>query len=177
MGETEFTSYMFETFSRRAKRLLLEALIKARERGADSIHLDDLVAGLIAEDQNPNSLKLNDQGRRHLERTKARAVLLSPACGKTHDPFFTPEVAADLLAKLKEILPRSNPRTDGMQTSPEFERALDVAEQLRNEFHQGEVQPLHVLAAALREPCEATKMLQAAGITEEKVLQTSRAWG
>jgi RNA-directed DNA polymerase len=40
-----------ETFSRRAKRLLLEALLKAQERGADSIHLDDLVAGLIAEGQ------------------------------------------------------------------------------------------------------------------------------
>lgn len=64
-------------------------------------------------------------------------------------------MAAELLAKLKKILPRSNPRTDGMLTSPQFDRAFEVAEQLRNDFHQKDVQPLHVLAAAMRELCEA----------------------
>jgi Clp amino terminal domain, pathogenicity island component len=161
-----------ETFSRRAKRLLLEALLKAQERGADSIHLDDLVAGLIAEDQDPHSLELNEQhpavkSAREME-PKPLGVLFPRECWIPRHPFFAPEVAAELLAKLKEILPRSSLRTDGMHTSPQFDRTFEVAEQLRNEFHQKEVQPLHVLAAAMREPCEAAKLLQEAGITEEK---------
>lgn len=170
--------YMRGTLSRRAKRLLLESLLKAQERGADSIHLDDLVAGLITEDQDAYSLELNEQ---HPSVREARekegkpgaplAVLFPRECWIPRHPFFAPEVAAGLLAKLKEILPRSNPRTDGMHTSPEFDRAFEVAEQLRNEFCQKEVQPLHVLAAAMREPCEGAKLLQEAGITEEKVLE------
>lgn len=170
---------LVETLSRRAKRLLLEALLTAKERGADSIDVNDLVVALITEDQNPDSLELNVQHpavKRFLEREpRPPGVLFPRECWIPREPFFAPEVAADLLAKLKEILARSNPRTDGMRTSPEFERAFDVAEQLRNEFHQNEVQPLYVLAAALREPCEATRMLQAAGITEEKVLQLLRS--
>ena len=39
------------------------------------------------------------------------------------------------------------------------------------------VVPLDLLAAALREPCEGTKFLQAAGITEEKVVQAIRPGG
>ena len=163
------------TLSRRAKRLLLEALLSARERGADSIDVNDLAVALITEDQNPDSLELNEQHpdvKRFLEKEpRPPAVLFRRTCWIPREPFFAPEVAADLLAKLKEILPRSNPRTDGIQTSPEFERAFDVAEQLRNEFHQSEVQPLNVLAAVLREPCQATPMLQEAGMTEEEVLR------
>jgi len=170
---------MRETFSRRTKRLLLEALRKARERGTDSIHLDDLIAGLITEDQDPDSLELNEQHpavKSAREREpKPLGVLFSRDCWIPRDPFFAPEMAAELLAKLKRILRRSNPRTDGMLTSPQFDRAFEVAEQLRNDFHQKEVQPLHVLAAAMREPCEAAKLLQEAGITEEKFLRLFEA--
>lgn len=170
------------TFSRRAKRLLLEALLKARERGADSIHLDDLIAGLIKEDQDPRSLELNEQHPRVREAREKQwepgappGILFARECWIPREPFFAPEVATELLDKLKEILPRSKPRTDGMHTSAEFNRAFEVAEQLRNEFHQQEVQPLHVLAAALRQSCRATKLVLEAGITEEEVLEAVRS--
>jgi hypothetical protein len=94
------------------------------------------------------------------------------------------------------ILPRSKslPPTAEMHTSAAFDRVLDAAKKLPSEFHQSEVHvnvgtadrrigmyqavvPLDLLAAGLHEPCEGTKMLQEAGITEEKVFQTIRAGG
>jgi hypothetical protein len=81
-----------------------------------------------------------------------------------------------------------------MYTSAAYDRVLDVAAKMPSEFQQSKVQirfgspdrppgmyqavvPLDLLAAALTEQCEASKMLQEAGITEEKVLQTIRAGG
>jgi Clp amino terminal domain, pathogenicity island component len=172
---------MFQNLSMRATKVVIETVKEAQLRGADSIHLDDLVAELITEDQDPDSLDLNEQDphvKRFMEHEpKPLGVLFSRTHALPHDPFFLPEVAADLIAKLKLILPRSTPRTGGLPASPEFERAFDVAEQLRNEFRQGKVQPLHILAAVLREPGEATRLLIDAGITEEKVLRTIRTGG
>ena len=104
-------------------------------------------------------------------------MLFPRECAIPRQPFLPLEIANDLLTKLKERLPKSGsiPHTAGIPTSPELERVFDVAEQLRREFHQSEVQPLHVLAAALREVSEAADMLQEAGITEEKVLQDLRS--
>jgi Clp amino terminal domain, pathogenicity island component len=167
----------FETLSRRAGRVVLEARLKAGSRGADSIGADDLVVALITEDQDPNSLELNEQHpnvKRYREKEpKPLGVLFPRECWIPREQFFPSEVAARLLAKLHEILPRSSsiPSTSEMHTSLEFDRAFDVAEHLRNEFHQSKVHPLHLLAAVLREPCEATAMLREAGISEEKVLQ------
>jgi Clp amino terminal domain, pathogenicity island component len=172
---------MFQNLSMRATKVVIETIREAQQRGADSVDLNALVAELVTEDQNPDSLDLNYQDpavKRFMEHEpKPLGVLFPRTAALPHDPFFSPEVAADLSAKLKRILPRSTPRTGELPASPEFERAFDVAEQLRNEFHQGKVQPLHILAAALREPCEATHLLIDAGITEERILQTIRAGG
>lgn len=144
---------MFEKLSLRATRVVIETVQEAQQRGADSIHLGDLVAELVTEDQDPDSLDLNEQDphvKRFLEReTKPPGVLFSRNCALPHVAFFSPEVAAELSVKLKEILPRSTPRAGGLPASPEFERVFDVAEHLRNEFHQSKVHPLHILAAAL----------------------------
>ena len=172
-----------EAFSRRAMKAILVARLEAGKRGADSITLDDLVIGLITEDQDPTSMELNYESpivKEFLEREpKPLGVLFPLEAWKKRERFFSSDVADDLLAKLKEILPRSSsiPRTNEMHTSPEFQTAIQAAEQLQKEFHQENVHPLHLLASALREPCEGTKMLQEAGITEEKVLQTIRAGG
>ncbi len=173
----ESVRMFFETLSRRAGRVVLEARLKAGLRGADSIGANDLVIALITEDRDPNSLELNEQHpvvKRYPEQEpRPPAVSFQRTCAIPRDAFFAADVAADLLAKLNEILPRSNsiPTTSEMHTSPEFERAFDAAEGLGNEFRRSKVHPLHLLAAALREPCQASQMLQEAGITEEKVLQ------
>jgi hypothetical protein len=87
------------------------------------------------------------------------------------------EIAAGFLAKLSEILPRSTPIPDNteMPTSPEFERVFSAVEHLRQEFHRAKVEPLDLLAAALKEPCEASRLLIDAGITEENCSSSREA--
>ncbi len=123
---------MFENLSLRATRVVIETVREAQQRGADSIHLGDLVAELVSEDQDPDSLDLNEQDphvKRFLEReAKPPGVLFPRNCALPHVAFFSPEVAADLSAKLKEILPRSTPRTGGLPAPPELERVFDLAE-------------------------------------------------
>jgi ATP-dependent Clp protease ATP-binding subunit ClpA len=172
---------MFENFSLRAKKVVIVTRLEAGQRGADSIDVNDLVAGLITEDQDMTSLDLNEQDphvKEFLEKEpKPMGVLFPLAYSKKRERFFPSEVAANLLAKLKEILPLANSihHTTAMETSPGFETVIRAAKQLQHEFHQRKVHPLHLLAAALREPCEASRMLQAEGITEERVLQLLRS--
>lgn len=186
----------FRNTSERAGAVLIAALLEAQQRGAASVDVNDLVIGLIAEDQDPRapSLFMEDVP---LEQ------LFSPEWPMSHElyekrrePFFPPKVAVDTLIKLNQMLPRSSSLPPGteMQTSAAYDRVLTEANKLPSELHQGEVQirngtdmrppgmyqaivPLDLLAAILREPCEGTKMLQAAGITEEKVLQILRSGG
>jgi ATP-dependent Clp protease ATP-binding subunit ClpA len=157
--------------------------------------VNSLVAALIVEDQNPKSLDLNEEDLavkklleermahakkvRHEKERLLRLIMMPQESWKSREPFFAPEVAADLLTTLSKILPafKSVAPSVEIRTSPEFMRAFEAAEGIRNEFHHAKVYPLHLLAAALREACEATKMLREAGITEEKVLQTIRAGG
>jgi hypothetical protein len=176
--------------SERATGVLIVAIEEAQQRGADSIDVNDLVLALIIEDQEPNAPLL-------FEDTPP-GVLFPPGvmpAGRAHKAFFSPKVAVDILVKLNGNLPRSKPVPHGteMQTSPAYDRVLITASKLPSAFHQSEMQvsnmpahppglyqavvPLDLLAAALKESCEATKMLQEAGITEEKVLQTIRAGG
>jgi ATP-dependent Clp protease ATP-binding subunit ClpA len=191
----EHLSYMLENFSRRARKVVIEARLDAGKRGADSMDVNSLVAALIVEDQDPKSLDLNEEDPavkklleermaqakkvRHEKEPLLRLIMMPQECWKSREPFFAPDVAADLLTTLSKILPafKSVAPSVEIRTSPEFMRAFEAAEGIRNEFHHAKVYPLHLLGAALREACEATKMLQEAGITEEKVLQTIRAGG
>lgn len=168
---------MLENFSRRAMRVVMEARLEAGRRGAPSIDVNSLVIGLITEDQDPASMGLNEQGpnvKRFLDSNpKPLAVLFPPSAGIKREAFFASEAAASLLAKLNEAIPRSSLIPNGfeMRTSPEFDRVLNVADRLREEFHRSKVQPPDILAAALNESCEATRLLKESGTTEEKVLE------
>jgi hypothetical protein len=179
--------------SERARAVVIVALEEAQQRGADSVDVNDLVVALIIEDQEPDAPYL-------FEETPPGALFPPgwhyPSGQRVHEAFLPPRVAIDVLVKLNGILPRSKPvpHNTEMQTSPAYDRVLIMAHKLPSQFHQSEVRintgdrsnppgmyqavvPLDLFAAALREPCEATKMLQEAGITEEKVLQTIRAGG
>jgi ATP-dependent Clp protease ATP-binding subunit ClpA len=172
---------MFETFSERARRVIFVARLEAGQRGAGFIGVNDLVIGLIAEDQDPNSKDLNEQDpkvKKTMESLPAFGVrLFPPSYALDREPFFSPEVATVPLAKIKGILPRADsiPHNAEMRTSSEFETAIQAAKQLQHEFRGGKVQPLHLLAAALREPCEATATVREAGVTEEKVRRALEA--
>lgn len=182
----------FGILSERARWVLIVTLEEAGQRGANSVDVNDLVVALIIEDEEPNAEEL-------FEETPPGVLFpsnLIRSGERAHTPFFPPQVAIDVLVKLNGILPRSIslPHGTEMRTSAALDRVYAVAKQLPAEFHQSEVKinigtrdsppgmyqavvPLDLLAAALREPCEGTKMLQEAGITEEKVLQTIRAGG
>jgi hypothetical protein len=49
-----------KTFSKRARRVLSEAHLETEKRDTGSVDMNSLIAGLIAEDQNLESLKLKD---------------------------------------------------------------------------------------------------------------------
>jgi hypothetical protein len=134
---------MFETFSRRAIKVVIEACREAGQRGEDSVGVNDLFFGLITEDQDPTSLELNDRDphvKSFLEtKSKPVAVLLPLAYWKKREPFFPAEVAVSLLAKLQQIHPQADriPHTAEMRMSSEFETAIHAAKQLQHEFQGG----------------------------------------
>jgi hypothetical protein len=182
----------FGNLSERARVVVLTMMGEAQQRGAGVLDVNDLIVALIIEDQTPNALFLFH------EPPLGTVFSTGPKRPSTmkHKPFLPSSVAVDVLVKINAILPRSSslPHTTQMQTSAALERVLNAAQQMPAQFNQSDVQiisgtpnhplgryqavvPLDLLAAALREPCEATKMLQEAGITEEKVLQTIRAGG
>jgi ATP-dependent Clp protease ATP-binding subunit ClpA len=168
---------MLENFSRRATRVISEARREAGKRGVNQIDVNSLIIGFITEEQDPNSLELNAQGKRATE-TIQRPMLLPATHWQERGPsLLSQEVAGSFLAQLNEILPRCTPVPDTaeMPTSPEFQRAFSAAENLRQQFHRAKIEPLDLLAAALNEPCEASRLLIDAGITEEKVLQFPRS--
>jgi hypothetical protein len=180
--------------SGRAAAVIITMIAETGQRGAVTIEVNDLVIALIAEDHDPHAFLLF--------RETPPGVLLPPKVlqsslsGKQREPFFPSKVAVDVLIKLNQILPRSAPFPTGTRhnTSAALDRVLARAQKLPSELNQAEVKvsdrstgykpemrqgvvPLDLLAAALEEPCEATQMLQEAGITEEKVLRVIRAGG
>jgi hypothetical protein len=171
--------------SERARNVTLVSLLEAQQRGTDTVDVNDLILALVIEDQDWDAVALFDL------RPSGGVPLVT-----AHKPFLSPKVAVDVLVRMNAILPRSInlPSTTEMRTSAGYDRVLGAAAIMPSEFHQSEVQirfgspdrppgmyravvPLDLLAAALREQCEATKLLQEGGITEEKVLQAIRIGG
>jgi hypothetical protein len=176
---------VLHNFSERARNVTLVSLLEAQQRGTDTVDVNDLILALVIEDQDWDAVGLFD---------------LRPPGGvpwvTAHKPFLPPKVAVDVLVRMNAILPRSTslPTTTEMRTSAGYDRVLDAAAMMPSEFRQSNVKinfgrpdrpigmyqavvPLDLLAAALSEQCEGTKLLQEAGITEENVLQTIRAGG
>jgi hypothetical protein len=73
--------------------------------------------------------------------------------GQPHVPFFSAELAEDLLADLKRNLPHSQPvpLTTEIPLSSTLERVFDSAKALQAQFRQKQMEPLHFLAAILKE--------------------------
>jgi len=156
---------MLDNLSIRARQIIFAARFKAGERGANMIDTNDFLIGLALEDQgmlekNVFSTIFEGQGT---------SVNQAPF----HVPFFSSRVAEDLLANLKTNLPQSRPVALATEVplSPSLERVFDSAKAVQKRFQHSQVEPLHLLAAVLTEDAsQSVQLLQASGITQEKVL-------
>lgn len=154
---------MFDKLSTRSRQVLFAARFKAGERGATMIDTDDFLVGLVLEDQGLllKSLYPDIEEGAFVEK------------GQPHVPFLSAEVAADLLTNLRKILLHSEPvpLTAEIPLSPSLERVFDQAKALQTQFGYSNMEPLHFLAAILKEDSsEGPKLLQRSGITLESVL-------
>ena len=160
---------MFDNFSTRARQLVFAARFKAGERGAGVVDTDDFLIGLVLEDQ---GLLLKGL----FPDVEENAFVKK---GQPHVPFFSRELAEDLLTRLEKSLPRSQavPQTTEMPLSSSLERVFDLAQELPPQFRHSHMEPLHFLAAILKEDSsEGAKLLRCSGVTLENVLsELSRA--
>jgi len=160
---------MFDNFSTRARQIVFAARFKAGERGAAVVDTDDFLIGLVLEDQ---GLLLKGL----FPDVEENAFVKQ---GQPHVPFFSRELAEDLLIKLEKSLPRSQPvpETTEIPLSSSLERVFDLAKELPPQFRHSHMEPLHFLAAILKEDSsEGAKLLQRSGVTLENVLsELSRA--
>ena len=156
--------HMFGNFSTRSKQIVFAARFNAGERGADMIDTDDLLAGVILEDQAPVESLLFS-----LVKGQGRAFnKVEP-----REPFFSASAAENLLADLKKKLPRSGavPLVEELPMSASLHRVFDSAEAFRAQFRSNHVEPLHLLAAILKENSgEGPRLLERWEITELQVL-------
>jgi hypothetical protein len=161
---------MFDSFSMRAIQVVAGARFKAGQRGATTIDVGDLLLGLIIEDQGMMGGLLSNVPTEEQVPTR---VFPSPS----HNPFFPPEIAGQLLTKIENILPQSEPiaQTIEVPLSPELERAFERAKDLQNNFHHEQIKPLHLLAAVLTgESSQYVQLLHEVAITKEQVLKVLR---
>jgi ATP-dependent Clp protease ATP-binding subunit ClpA len=157
---------MFDNFSERARQIAFAARFKAGERGANMIDTDDLLVGLILEDQGI------------LEKTVFSTIFEGQGIpvnrAPSHIPFLSATVAQELLANLEKDLLQSQPiaLTTEVPLSPSLEHVFNSAKDVQTRFRHNQIEPLHLLAAILAEESgQGIKLLQGSGITHEKVLR------
>lgn len=96
----------------------------------------------------------------------------------SHVSFFSSNLAQVLLSNLGRSLPRSQPvsLTTEIPLSPSLETALNSAKSFQTRFRHQQIEPLHLLAAILKEASsQGVNLLQGSGITQEKVLRALSA--
>ena len=121
---------MFDNFSTRARQLVFAARFKAGERGAAVIDTDDLLVGLVLEDQGLLVKAL-------FPDVEENAFVRN---SQPHVPFFSHKLAVDLLTELKKSLPRSEPvpETTEIPLSSSLERVFDLAKELQPQFRHSQ---------------------------------------
>ena len=161
---------MFDQYSFRAKRVVYLTRLKAGRRGAPALEPAHLVEALVLEDQGEFAEALGISG-------EVGIPFGSPGL-KPSRQFFTAELASQILPKLERLLTKSEPIPDStdMPASPALSRTFDAAITLSKELGHKQVEPLHLLAAALSEPTsKASEVLNEAGVTREGVIAAMRA--
>lgn len=146
------------------------ARLKAGERGAGMIEVEDLLAALVLEDQGMSGGMFSA-----ILGPRDGGVLVNKA--PSHLPFFSPEIAARLLARIEDIMPQSDPvgLTDEMPVSAALENLLDTANKIHDQLQRSQIEPLLLLAAFTAQPPEeSNKLLSECGITQESVFAKLR---
>jgi len=156
---------MFDGYSIRAKQVLFLARLESGARGAEMLDLDDLLTGLIIEDQNviPSALaRLGMEGQ----------FMGSPE----HHAFLPADTATNVLENIHQSHPRSQPipHSTDMPISSDLGEILAAASELRKELQSKEVTPLHLFAATMRRSHSGIQALRNKGITEEGVIRAIR---
>jgi hypothetical protein len=129
------------------------------------LDLDDLLTGLIIEDQNaiPSAL--------------ARLGMDGQFTGSPeHHAFLPPDTATSVLENIHQSHPRSQPipQSTDMPISSDLGEILAAASELRKELQSKEVTPLHLLAVTMRRSHNGVQALRDVGIAEEEVLKAIR---
>ncbi len=129
------------------------------------LDLDDLIAGLIIEDQDaiPTAFaKLGMTGE----------LMVLPK----HQPFLAPDAATRVLERIHQSQPFSQPipQSQDMPISPDLGEILAAASDLRKQVQSKEVTPLHLLAVTMRSSDSGALAFRDVGITERKVLEAIR---
>ena len=127
--------------------------------------VDDLLAGLIIEDQDwiPSALRRLGMTGEFMAVPK-------------HQPFLPPETAASVLESIQQSLPRSQsiPNSTDMPISSSLGETLAAASDLGKKIQSNEITPLHLLAVLMRGSHGGVQALRDVGITEAKVLDAIR---
>jgi hypothetical protein len=175
---------MFETFSTRAKRVILLARLEAGNCGATQIDVNHFIIALLIEDQGTIDIGIfgappNETGQ----------VLVSSSKGPTegccyptvwvpfvadHEPFFEPSIASGLLSDIRSSFATGEPipPSSDLPISDDLKKILNRATVLMGNLGHSEVTPLHLLATILeRENGSHIQTLRNAGITLVKLLE------
>jgi ATP-dependent Clp protease ATP-binding subunit ClpA len=156
---------VLEHFSDRSKMVIFLTRKDASRRGATALELGDLLEAIINEDQ-------GELAKRFVGAVTRSGPIREP------EPFFSAEVASQVLLGLHNILARHEPVADSvdMAMSSSLERILNAATTLAGELQHSQVQPLHLVAAILaEESSEPADILKEAGISREAVIQALRS--
>ena len=154
---------MFENFSERARRIIFFSRRGAGQRGARAISVEDLIEAFVLEDQGDLAKTFSE--------SMGYPADTAPVIADNR-PFLTAETAAEILRRLAPLLQNNEPIPDfvDMELSPALNHVLRSVTELGKGLHPREVEPLHLLAAALSaEPCAASDAVRQAGITQEAV--------
>jgi ATP-dependent Clp protease ATP-binding subunit ClpA len=154
---------MFEDFSERARRIVFFSRKVAGERGAGAIGVEDLMQVLVLEDQ-------ADYAKLFPESAVPGAARMAVP---THRPFLTAEVAREIQRGLEPLMQskaKSLPTSVDMPLSEAAQRVLLAAMDRAKESHDGQVEPLHLLAEVLSDDTSAVAdALKQAGVSLEAV--------
>jgi len=162
----------FEGYSERARHVIFVARHIAGRYGSGTLDLNHVLVALIYEDQGDVWKPLSD-----VPELQGLSKRFPPQPDRS---FFRSNVASRVLHKLEGALPRGKPlpSTTDIPMSSDLKATLGTAAGLRERFGQEQVEPLHILAAALaNESNQGVAILRQAGITPEKVLDAIRPTG
>ncbi len=157
---------MYEDFSSRTQRVLMLARLKAGQRGAGAIDVEDLLVALLVEDLGGF--------REAMSGVLGFTGSLPQEDPWAPQPFFTSELTKRLLARVEAFCTRSQPiaNASDMPLSEEAKRVLAASAALKDELKQRAVEPLHLLAAVAEdEASRCGQLLTEAAVTRVKVVK------